>query len=140
MEDLPPASAQRLSGINRLLQDIFGEPTPRLSDLLAEQGSQPADITILRTRELDAYLEALCQGLLGFVSEFVSSNRVVTLRRRYGLDGDPPDTLAAIGTELGLSGERIRQLQKNVVRRLKHPSRKPKLKAIVADVAQAVLS
>lgn len=103
MEDLPPASAQRLNAINRLFEDVFGEPTPRLSDLLAEQGYQPADVTILRTRELDAYLEALCQGWLDFVSEFLPSNRVVTLRRRYGLDGNPPETLAAIGTVLGVS-------------------------------------
>src|SRR5918995_1319176 len=42
------------------------------------------------------------------------------LVRRYGLDNKDPATLAELGDELGLSHERVRQLQLQAVRRLKN--------------------
>jgi RNA polymerase primary sigma factor len=40
--------------------------------------------------------------------------------RRYGLDDKDPATLAELGDELGLSHERVRQLQLQAVGRLKN--------------------
>ncbi len=37
---------------------------------------------------------------------------------RYGLEGDGPETLAQIGTALSLTRERIRQIEKNALRKL----------------------
>jgi RNA polymerase primary sigma factor len=42
------------------------------------------------------------------------------LVRRYGLDDNDPATLAELGDELGLSHERVRQLQLQAVKRLKN--------------------
>jgi len=41
------------------------------------------------------------------------------LVRRYGLDGREPATLAQLGNELGVTRERVRQLQHNAERRLR---------------------
>ena len=41
---------------------------------------------------------------------------------RYGLDGQPPRTLQVIGQELGLTGERVRQLQQEGLAWLRHPA------------------
>lgn len=41
---------------------------------------------------------------------------------RYGLDGHPPRTLRQLGVELGLSHERIRQLQQDALAWLRHPA------------------
>ena len=41
------------------------------------------------------------------------------LVRRYGLDGREPATLAHLGNELGVTRERVRQLQHNAERRLR---------------------
>ena len=43
------------------------------------------------------------------------SNRRVPSELLGGLDGDEPKTLQEIGDELGLTRERIRQLEKNLV-------------------------
>ena len=41
----------------------------------------------------------------------------------YGLDGEPARSLAAIGRELGVSGERVRQLRNEALRQLRRPDR-----------------
>jgi DNA-directed RNA polymerase sigma subunit (sigma70/sigma32) len=41
------------------------------------------------------------------------------LVRRYGLDGREPATLAEFSNELGVTRERVRQLQRNAERRLR---------------------
>jgi DNA-directed RNA polymerase sigma subunit (sigma70/sigma32) len=38
------------------------------------------------------------------------------VNRRFGLDGKPSETLQAIGQDLGISGERVRQLEKKAIR------------------------
>jgi RNA polymerase primary sigma factor len=43
------------------------------------------------------------------------------LRLRFGLGGGDPHTLEEIATKFGLSRERIRQLEKEALRRLRHP-------------------
>ena len=45
------------------------------------------------------------------------------LERRFGLDDRKPETLAEIGTDLGITAERVRQLQNAAIGRLKKPSR-----------------
>ena len=138
IDDLPPATAERLRGTHRLLEGIFRE-SPRLSDLLAGQGFTPAEIGILKTRLLDRYLEELTRIWIGFFEEVLPDNRVLVLRRRYGLDGEPPPTLQTVGVELGVSRERIRQLQNSAVRRLCGRRRKERLNAMVGDAARSIL-
>jgi RNA polymerase primary sigma factor len=41
------------------------------------------------------------------------------VERRFGLDGQPPQTLEELGTELGVTRERVRQLELRALRRLR---------------------
>jgi DNA-directed RNA polymerase sigma subunit (sigma70/sigma32) len=43
----------------------------------------------------------------------------MVLTSRYGLDGDAPRSLAEVGRRLSLSRERVRQLEKDALRRLR---------------------
>lgn len=43
---------------------------------------------------------------------------------RFGLDDDKPKTLEEIGEQLGLTRERVRQLEEKALRKLNHPTRR----------------
>lgn len=53
------------------------------------------------------------------------------LRRRYGLDGKDPQTLGEIAQELGITAERVRQLQNAALGRMKKPGKLRQLQAFV---------
>lgn len=42
---------------------------------------------------------------------------------RFGLTGDVPKTLEAIGNTFGVTRERIRQIENSALRKLKNPKR-----------------
>jgi RNA polymerase primary sigma factor len=47
---------------------------------------------------------------------------------RFGLEGDKLYTLSEIGAELGVTRERIRQIETKALRKLRHPSRSKRLR------------
>lgn len=50
---------------------------------------------------------------------------------RYGLGGQPPCTLKQLGEELGLTRERVRQLQQDALAWLRHPAHSWRLRQLV---------
>ena len=50
---------------------------------------------------------------------------------RYGLGPKPPCTLKELGSELGLTGERVRQLQQEALAWLRHPAHSWRLRQLV---------
>ena len=64
---------------------------------------------------------------------------------RYGLAGYPLRTLKQLGTELGITYERVRQLQQDALAWLRHPARSNRLRQLVdknnaTDYRQALAS
>jgi RNA polymerase primary sigma factor len=73
-----------------------------------EDGSHPAEL-ILRADEL-----ATIRRLL----ESIDEREATVLRLRFGLDGRPPLTLKEIGKKIGLTRERVRQIEFQALDRL----------------------
>ena len=63
-------------------------------------------------------------GMLGDAIHLLNSREQEILRRRFGLDGDEPQTLDQVGAQFGLTRERIRQLQEGALRKLRQRLRK----------------
>jgi RNA polymerase sigma factor (sigma-70 family) len=61
----------------------------------------------------------------------LTEREALILRLRYGFDSDHPHTLQEVGDRLGLSRERIRQLEKEAFAKLRQPQRA----ALLADFA-----
>ncbi|MCE5244046.1 MAG: RNA polymerase sigma factor RpoD, partial [Desulfobacteraceae bacterium] len=53
------------------------------------------------------------------------------LRLRFGLDGQPAETLEKIGQSFKVSKERIRQIEKKALRKLRNPNRQACLKTFI---------
>jgi RNA polymerase primary sigma factor len=53
------------------------------------------------------------------------------LRLRFGLDGHQAETLEKIGKIFNVSKERIRQIEKKALRKLKNPNRQACLKTFI---------
>ena len=56
------------------------------------------------------------------------------LKLRFGLEDGHPRTLEEIGREIGLTRERIRQIEAGALRKLRHPSRSRKLRGLFAEI------
>src|SRR5687767_10239165 len=67
------------------------------------------------------------QGILQSMFEAIDERSRHILQRRYGLRGQEPSTLEAIGQELGLTRERIRQIEKDSIRKLRDHKQHPQL-------------
>lgn len=51
---------------------------------------------------------------------YLNDNERVIIVRRYGLSGNDPETLEAIGSDLGITRERVRQIEKRVLSKLRN--------------------
>jgi RNA polymerase primary sigma factor len=54
------------------------------------------------------------------------------LRLRYGLDGDHPYTLKDVGDKLGVTRERVRQIEGRALRKLRHPRHSRRLRTYLS--------
>jgi RNA polymerase sigma factor (sigma-70 family) len=81
-----------------------------LGDVIADRAAAPSDTFAELFRD---------RAELASVLDDLAANERTVLRRRFGLEGDAPETLEAIGQRLGLSRERVRQLEGSGLRKLR---------------------
>lgn len=78
------------------------------AEMLADRGEGPGEAM------QRADVVALAAGAVGRLGP----RDAEVVRRRFGLDGRPPETLEEVGDRLGLTRERVRQIQKRAMDRL----------------------
>ena len=90
----------------------------RIEDLIQDQTVTPVD-ELLIAQSFEEQLEAL-------LAQLDDKERVI-IERRFGLGDREPETLAEIGSELNLSRERIRQIEKRALGKLRRSQRAKQL-------------
>ncbi|HZT91158.1 MAG TPA: sigma-70 family RNA polymerase sigma factor [Gaiellaceae bacterium] len=92
------------------LETPVGDGESMVADLIEDVASESPDTATnaqARSAELAAAIERLNPRM----------KHVVT--RRFGLDGQPPQTLEEVGQDLGITRERVRQLETRALRELR---------------------
>ena len=77
----------------------------------------------------------LKEALNKSLGELVDRERFI-IESRFGLNGDDPMTLESVGKILGVSKERIREIEAKAMKKLRHPRRSRRLRVHVMDVAK----
>jgi RNA polymerase primary sigma factor len=90
-----PAGDDERSRLHETIADVSAEPGAAMGSFLRGHGDL---VTVL---------------------DDLAPNERTVLRRRFGLEGDPPETLEAIGRQLGLTRERVRQIEASGLRKLR---------------------
>jgi RNA polymerase sigma factor RpoD-like protein len=105
-------------------QTVGTEDDAALGDFIADDSAADAQASV----EFDLMRDQLA----GVLNSLEQRERAV-VRMRYGLDDGNPRTLDDIGREFGLSRERIRQIERETMAKLRHPSRAQVLRDYLDD-------
>jgi len=92
------------------LETPVGEGKAVLADLVPDRTEIAADEVVGLLRE-----QADVRGIL----DALPANERMVLTLRFGFSGDPPMTLEAIGQKMGVTRERIRQIEAGALRKLR---------------------
>lgn len=96
------------------------EEDAELGDFIEDQ-STPSPVQSAEQSLLHRDLEESLQDL--------TPREARILRMRFGLEGNPTYTLREVGEKLGVTRERIRQIERRALRKLRHPRHSRRLRA-----------
>ena len=123
MTDLSPA---RVREILRISQDPLSLDSPMGDEADSNLGD------FIEAVGADAPPDAVTRQFLGLaVSEALSEmgeREQEVMRLRFGLDDGQPRTLEEVGSEFGITRERVRQIESKTLAKLRHPLRSEKLR------------
>jgi RNA polymerase nonessential primary-like sigma factor len=115
MLDRPLEEVKRMLGLNERIASV-DSPLDRDSDrtlidtIPDERNRDPA--RVLQDSDMQRHIDA-------WLSQLNDKQRAV-VERRFGLDGREIATLEEVGNEIGVTRERVRQIQIEALRRLRH--------------------
>ena len=101
------------------LETPVGDGESMVADLIEDETSESPDAAtsdLARAADLATAVERL------------NPRMKHVLLRRFGLDGKPPQTLEEVGNDLGITRERIRQIESKTLAKLRHPTRSQRLR------------
>ena len=114
----------------REMQSLLPQPMSIDTSLGEEQDAQLADFIADENAVSgeDAAQHEMMRAQVREVLDSLNGRERRVLELRYGLDGSRDRTLSEIGDELGVTRERIRQIEAKALRKLRHPARARKLR------------
>jgi len=112
--DIPSSDVSRMLKLNERITSVDtplgGDNDKALLDVLADDDSVGPDYKVQD--------EDMSKSVIKWLDELNTKQREV-LARRFGLLGYEPSTLENVGKEIGLTRERVRQIQVEALKRLK---------------------
>jgi RNA polymerase sigma factor (sigma-70 family) len=96
-------------------QTVGTDDDASLGDFIADERASFAAESVVEGGLMRAHLQDVLNTL--------DTREAAVVRMRYGLDGGQPKTLDEIGRTFKLSRERIRQIERETMAKLRHPSR-----------------
>jgi RNA polymerase primary sigma factor len=124
--NMPPRKVRWLQRVSRspldLEQPAGDDPDSVLGDFIEDETApEPTEevAQLILAEQIEEILDDLGQ------------REALIMRLRYGLQGNEPHTLKEIGEILHLSRERIRQLEKEILRKLRQPRFARQLRAFM---------
>jgi RNA polymerase primary sigma factor len=123
-----PRKVEALQGIKPVLVRLHEPVTNdgrRLEEAIEDERTPQPDICVAYTQ---------LRQRVGASLADLPEREARLLRLRFGLDTDHPHSLQEIGTLFGLSRERVRQLEKMAIEKLRHSASA----AVLADFAEVI--
>jgi RNA polymerase primary sigma factor len=123
--------------IGRVEQVLSLVQEPTSLDLpVGEDGDATLGDLLAATDAVDPYAAAEASALQRAMAEAIAEltpREQRILRMRFGIGGTADQTLAEVGKELGVTRERIRQIEAKALEKLRHPGRVRKLASFVEN-------
>jgi len=99
-----------IRAVNTPTQSALADGEVSLSEMVPDRSTPTPDVAVLEHDNIQRLI-----SLLGEIDE----REATILRLRYGLDGNEPMTLKQIGRRVGLTRERVRQIEHEALRKLR---------------------
>jgi RNA polymerase primary sigma factor len=122
---------ERLEEFRRIAVDPTSLDAPVGEDGDGSMGELIEDANA--TIPLDAASRLLLQQHLASVLSELNPRERTVIERRFGLHDAQPHTLEQVGSELGLTRERIRQIESKALAKLRHPSHSDALEGYLQE-------
>jgi RNA polymerase primary sigma factor len=116
---------------------LSARPVRSLDEAFEDDDKRTLMNTLVDTLQESPDTDLLHESARGQVDSILSNlaeREQFVIRRYFGLDGDEALTLDRIGSLIGVTRERVRQIKEGALSKLRYTSRAQALKALAEDV------